>query len=266
MHSLRPKKALGQNFLIDQHVLSRIATVVDVSPDDHILEIGPGRGALTGLLVRNAAKVVAVELDRDLVPMLKRQFADTSCFEVVQGDILDIDLAPLLKERWGGRWKVAANLPYNISSQILFKFLDNRELFSSFVVMLQKEVGDRLAAEPGGKEYGILSVLFRLHYDVRKEFTVKPGSFFPVPRVDSVILKFNTLAEARVDVGDEMFFRRVVKGAFSQRRKTLLNCLKAAGFCQDESLLVKAGIDPLRRGETLSLDEFARLSRTLQGL
>ena len=266
MHSLRPKKALGQNFLIDQHVLSRIAAVVDVSTEDHILEIGPGRGALTGLLVRNAAKVVAVELDRDLVPMLKHQFAGTPCFEVVQGDILDIDLAPLLKERWGGLWKVAANLPYNISSQILFKFLDNRELFSSFVVMLQKEVGDRLAAEPGGKEYGILSVLFRLHYDVRKEFTVKPGSFFPVPRVDSVILKFSTLAEARVDVGDEMFFRRVVKGAFSQRRKTLLNCLKAAGFCQDESLLVKAGIDPLRRGETLSLDEFARLSRTLQGL
>jgi 16S rRNA (adenine1518-N6/adenine1519-N6)-dimethyltransferase len=148
--------------------------------------------------------------------------------------------------------------------------MENRRLFSRLVLMLQKEVGERLVARPGTKEYGILSVLFRLHFDITREFTVKPGSFHPVPKVDSVVLTFSPLAAARVDVGDEQFFRQVVKAAFGQRRKTLWNCLKSIDLGSAESMLAKAlavcGIEPARRGETLSLDEFALLARTLVSL
>ena len=165
------------------------------------------------------------------------------------------------------KWKVAANLPYNISSQVLFKFLDNRELFSRLVLMLQKEVGERLAASPATKEYGVLSVFCGLHFDMTKAFVVKPGSFHPVPKVDSVVLSFTPLAKARVDVGDEIFFRRVVKAAFGQRRKTLRNCLKTLDLETGEDSLAGVldgcGIVPERRGETLTIDEFAKLSRAL---
>jgi 16S rRNA (adenine1518-N6/adenine1519-N6)-dimethyltransferase len=160
---------------------------------------------------------------------------------------------------------VAANLPYNISSQVLIKFLENPALFSDLFLMLQKEVGDRLAASPATKEYGILTLFCRLHFDVTREFIVKPGSFHPVPKVDSVVLRFKALDGPRVDVGDERLFRRLVKAAFGQRRKTLWNCLKSADFIVNEDTLKvtlsAAGIDEKRRGETLSLDEFAMLSR-----
>ncbi len=263
----RPKKALGQNFLTDRNVLVRIAEAVGIGPGDHILEVGPGRGALTALLAERAAQVVAVELDRELVPLLRREFAGRENVEVVEADILDVDLPRLLGERGGSVWKVAANLPYNISSQVLFRFLECRRLFSLLVLMLQKEVGERLLASPSCKEYGALTVLFRLHFQIRREFTVKPGSFYPVPKVDSVVLSFSPLPAPRDDVGDEGVFRRVVKAAFSHRRKTLWNCLRGAALTEDDSILAAAlehcGIDPGRRGETLSLEEFAALSRVL---
>lgn len=264
---LRPKKSFGQNFLTDRNVLARIVDSVKVVETDRILEVGPGKGALTALLVQRAARVVAVEVDRDLVGYLRKEFAGIDKVEIVESDVLKTDLAALLGERWEGRWKVAANLPYNISSQVLFRFLDNHELFSTLTLMLQKEVGERIAAEPDCKEYGILSVLCALHFNVEKLFIVRPGAFHPVPKVDSIVLKFTTLPAPRHDVGDESFFRRLVKAAFSQRRKTLWNCLKGAGLARDEqsllSVLKDCGIDPGRRGETLSLAEFALLSRTL---
>ena len=237
---------------------------------DRILEVGPGRGDLTRLLAEKGAQVLAVELDRQLVPLLESEFADRENVEIVQADILETDLRELLLSRWEGKWKVAANLPYNISSQILIKFLDNRGLFSRLVLMLQREVGERLIAPPSCKEYGILSVFCRLHFDIYREFLVKPGSFYPVPKVDSVVLRFDSLPTPRVDVGDEAFFRQVVRSAFGQRRKTLSNCLKSAGLAADGKALTDAlaccGIDGKRRGETLSLAEFAALSRTLQDL
>lgn len=267
MEKIRPKKALGQNFLTDRTVLSRIVETVAVSPGDRVLEVGPGRGALTRLLVERGARVVAVELDRDLVPLLEAELADKGNAEVVQADILAVDLGDLLESRAEGKWKVAANLPYNISSQVLLKFIDHRRLFSRLVLMLQREVGERLIAPPACKEYGILTLFCRLHFDVSREFIVKPGSFYPVPKVDSVVLRFEPLPAPRVEVGDEAFFRRVVKAAFGQRRKTLWNCLKGAGLVAGDELLSEAlgrcGIDGGRRGETLSLDEFAVLSRAL---
>jgi len=258
---------LGQNFLVDRNVINRIVDLVKPSPADHILEIGPGQGAMTRELVSTGATVVAVELDRRLAPLLAREFAGKDTFTVVEADILGTDLQQLLGSRTPARWKVAANLPYNISSQVLLKFLETPTLFSHLVLMLQKEVGDRLAAPPNCKEYGILTVFCRLHFDVTREFIVKPGAFHPVPKVDSAVLSFRPLPVPRADVGDENLFRKVVKASFSQRRKTLWNCLRSANLLADTealaAILEACDIDPGRRGETLDLDEFARLTRAL---
>jgi len=256
---------LGQNFLTDRNVITRIVSCVDPSPDDYILEIGPGQGALTTELAKSGASVLAVELDRRLAPLLAAEFAGNAKVEIIESDILKLDLPKTLSAVTGNKWKVAANLPYNISSQVLIKFLETPTLFTDLFLMLQKEVGDRLAAPPGTKEYGILTLFCRLHFDVSREFIVKPGSFHPVPKVDSAVLRFRALPAPRVDVGDERLFRRLVKAAFSQRRKTLWNCLKSADFTDNDDILrttlLAAGIDEKRRGETLSLDEFAKLSR-----
>ncbi len=265
---IKAKKEFGQNFLIDDNVLSRIVSCVAPTPEDCILEVGPGRGALSRLLVASGARFVAVEWDRELIPLLNAEFAGNDRVEIGHGDILRVDLRQILSSRAPGRkWKVAANLPYNISSQVLFKFMEECELFEGLVLMLQKEVGDRLTAPPGCKEYGALTVLLRLHFDIRRVFIVKPGSFRPIPKVDSAVLSFTPLAAPRVEVGDEDLFRRVVKGAFNQRRKTLLNSLRSAGFDDAGGELTAAlaacSIDGMRRGETLSLEEFAALSRAL---
>jgi len=268
MEKMRAKKALGQNFLIDDGVLSRIVSCVAPTPEDAILEVGPGRGALTRLLVASGARFLAVEWDRDLIPLLQAEFGALPRVEIGHGDILRVDLPQLLTSRAPDRkWKVAANLPYNISSQVLFRFMECSSLFERLVLMLQKEVGDRLVAPPDCKDYGVLTVLLRLHFDIRREFVVRPGSFRPVPKVDSAVLSFTPLGRPRVEVGDEELFRRVVKGAFNQRRKTLMNTLRAAGFGAEEGVLQgalsRSGIDGGRRGETLSLEEFAALSREL---
>jgi len=263
--SYKPIKMLGQNFLTDQSVVNRIVSLVDPSADDFILEVGPGQGALTRELSESGATVVAVELDRRLAPFLVREFSGCAKVTIIEADILKLDLLETLAGLTDKKWKVAANLPYNISSQVLIKFLETPTLFSDLYLMLQKEVGDRLAASPATKNYGILTLFCRLHFDVTREFIVKPGSFHPVPKVDSAVLRFRSLPAPRVDVGDERLFRKLVKAAFSQRRKTLWNCLKSADFAANDAdlraTLLDAGIDEKRRGETLLLDEFAALSR-----
>ncbi|WP_298435653.1 16S rRNA (adenine(1518)-N(6)/adenine(1519)-N(6))-dimethyltransferase RsmA [Geobacter sp.] len=264
---IRARKSLGQNFLTDRNVLSRIAALVSTGPGDRILEIGPGKGALTAFLVSGGARLVAVELDTRLVPLLRETYRDNPRVEIVQGDILQLDLPGLLTRCGEVPWQVAANLPYNISTPVLFLLLENRRFFSRLVLMLQKEVGDRLAAVPGSKDYGVLSVLFQLHFDVVRELIVRPGSFHPVPKVDSAVLSFVPLENPRVEVGDEAFFSRVVKGAFAMRRKTLWNCLRGAGLGVTEegiaAALDQCGIAAGRRGETLGLEEFASLANAL---
>lgn len=266
MKSVKAIKMLGQNFLTDRSVIERIVAAVDPAPADFILEVGPGQGALTRELAASGATVIAVELDRRLAPCLASEFAGYPKVKIIEADILKLDLQAALAGLTGKKWKVAANLPYNISSQVLIKFLDTPALFSELFLMLQKEVGDRLAASPATKEYGILTLFCRLHFDVAREFIVKPGSFYPVPKVDSALLHFKALSAPRVDVGDERLFRRLVKAAFGQRRKTLWNCLKTGGFAGDEAalraVLLEAAINEKRRGETLSLEEFATLSRS----
>ncbi|BCR05332.1 ribosomal RNA small subunit methyltransferase A [Desulfuromonas versatilis] len=256
----RPKKRFGQNFLRDPNIVRKIIAAAGLEPGDRVVEIGPGLGALTEHLLEAAGRVHVLEIDRDLA----RQWAERPEPNLVvhEGDALRLDWAVLFDHP---PYKMVANLPYNISSQILFKVLEHRERFSRLILMFQKEVGDRLCASPGGKDYGILSVLFQLWFDIKKVTPVPPGAFFPPPKVHSSVLRFEPLEAPRVPVADHRFFARVVKGAFSQRRKTLRNALVGSGFGfegLDEALQV-AGIDPGRRGETLDLAEFARLAKVL---
>lgn len=263
----RPIKSLGQNFLADRNIVDKIIDCADIGPDDSVLEIGPGRGALTGHLAERAGRLVLVEYDHALANGLAESYEADPRITVVDGDILALDLVSLLGEIPSG-WKVVANLPYNISSPVLFRLLECRALFSRLVLMLQKEVGDRLTASAGSADYGVTSLLLGLWFDMRREFIVPPGCFHPRPRVDSVVVSFVPLARPRIEVGSEETFRRVVKGAFAMRRKTLFNCLKASGLAEPGELglvLDSCGIDGQRRGETLALEEFASLSRCIGG-
>lgn len=259
----RPKKMFGQNFLSDPSILSRIVDEAEISPDDRVLEVGPGRGSLTRALLERGATVLSVEIDRELVGLLSETFSGHPRFTLVSGDVLSLDIPTLCPSADGIRWKVVANLPYNISTPFLFRLLEQRGRFERVVVMLQREVGERLAATAGSPQYGALTLLVQSHFSVRRAFAVKPGSFHPRPSVDSVVLVMTPL-EVEPDVGNRDLFVLLVKGAFSTRRKTLLNSLRGAFGCSDRilvSILDAAGIDPSRRGETLSLEEFASLSR-----
>ncbi|UWZ78539.1 16S rRNA (adenine(1518)-N(6)/adenine(1519)-N(6))-dimethyltransferase RsmA [Geoalkalibacter halelectricus] len=257
----RPRKRFGQNFLRDSSVIDRILEAADLNPQSRVLEIGPGLGALTDRLLDLAGRVEVMEVDRDLVARLRERAHPR--LEIHAGDALQLPWVQLLT---APPYTLVANLPYNISSQILFRILDHRHLFARLVLMFQKEVGERLCAVPGTSAYGILSVLCPLWFDIRRVVVVRPGAFYPPPKVDSVVLAFEALPGPRVPVADEAFFRRVVKAAFAQRRKTLRNTLKAAGFAEADLLaaLARCGIDPQARGETLSLEQFARLAQALR--
>ncbi len=261
----RPLKSLGQNFLVDGNIIDRIIEAAEVRPDQPVLEIGPGRGALTRHLAERAGRLMLIEFDHALAAYHRQQFVDDSTVSVVDGDVLKVDLGTLLAES-PARWNVVANLPYNISTEVLFRLYNVHSRLERMTLMLQKEVGDRLIAPPDCSEYGVTTVLLGLWFDISRVIVVRPGSFHPSPKVDSVVLTFTPLAEPRADVGDEALFRMVVKSAFSMRRKTLSNCLKSAEFASavpSGELLELCGIDGRRRGETLSLAEFALLSRTV---
>lgn len=259
----RPRKALGQNFLTDGNIIAKILKAADIEPRDNVLEVGPGRGALTDLLARKAGRVTAIEFDRDLAGILRQRFRDNPAVTIHEQDVLKTDFGVLLGD---DRWKAVANLPYNISTPVLFRFLEERHRFSRLVLMVQKEVGERLAAPPDCGEYGIVTVLLGLWFEIRREFPVAPGCFYPVPRVDSVVISLVPRVQPLAPVSDQRLFERVVRAAFAQRRKTLYNCLKSAGLGVPEHLhltLEQGGIDGRRRGETLSIAEFATLTATL---
>jgi len=257
MSTIRAKKSLGQNFLKDPHYLDKIVNSARITSNDLVLEIGPGLGHLTRALAARAKKVLALELDEQLIPLLWKDFTECRNVEIVQADALEYPYAAL-----PDKWKVVANLPYYISTPIIQKLLIYRDRFDTLTLMLQKEVADRIASPPGGKEYGYLSVLVQLYAEPRIEFMVPAGAFTPRPNVDSAVITLALRGTPAVSLRDEGSFLRVVKAAFSQRRKTLKNSLKQLDASKEkmDAVLDRTGIDLGRRAETLSVEEFARLA------
>ena len=262
----RAKKRFGQHFLRDPRILGRIVEAADVRPGDRVLEIGPGPGYLTRALLGAGAIVTAVELDRDIYAYLREEFSGEENLELIEADALRLDFRALA-ERAGSPMKVVSNPPYNITGPLVARFIEERDAFTKIVLMLQKEVASRLVAGPGTRAAGSLTVLLWLYFDVRSAFDVPARAFSPPPDVDSTLLVMDPLGGPRVEVGDEDFFREVVKTAFSSRRKTLGNAL--GRMVSPKSVLLEAfeiaGIDPRRRAETLSIEEFARLATALHG-
>lgn len=256
----RPRKRFGQNFLRAPHVVEQIVAAAGIAPGDRVLEIGPGEGVLTGRLLAAGALVTACEIDRDLAAAL--QSRPHEGLTVHCADVLKADWPQLLPDP---PYKLVANLPYNISSQVVFAVLDHRRFFSRLVLMFQKEVGDRLLALPGTRDYGILSVLVQNWYTVTRVVKVPPGCFFPPPQVDSVVLRFEPRPAPLAPVDDEEAFRRVVKAVFAQRRKTLRNALLGGGYPAEAvaRALDALGLDPACRGETLDIPRLADLARAL---
>ncbi|WP_191297148.1 16S rRNA (adenine(1518)-N(6)/adenine(1519)-N(6))-dimethyltransferase RsmA [Paenibacillus sp. PL91] len=263
------KKSLGQNFLIDQNILNNIVAAAELDETKGALEIGPGIGALTQRLAQAAGKVTAVEIDNRLIPILKDILAEEQHTTVIHGDVLKLDLKQLFEEQFAGVTgvSVVANLPYYVTTPILMKLLEEKLPLEHIVVMIQKEVAERMAAKPGGKEYGSLSVAVQYYCVPTLVCTVPHTVFIPQPNVDSAVIKLSLRDKPAVDVPDEDHFFRVVQASFAQRRKTLANNLTAfVGKERREALtemLLKNEIDPIRRGETLSLEEFARISRSM---
>lgn len=263
-HGLRPKKSWGQNFLGDDHHLAAIAAAVELAPGDTVVELGAGLGHLTRHLAAAGAHVVAVERDRDLVPILRAEMQGLDV-EVREANAATFDLRAVA-ERAGRRIAVVGNLPYHLSTEILFHVESQREAVDRIVFLLQREVSERIASAPGSKSYGVLSVLLQLQAEVDIPHHVPAGAFTPPPEVESAVVRLRFRERPRADPGDERIFRRVVKAAFAQRRKTLGNALRAARLATPEALhdaFARSGIDPGRRAETLSVEEFATLSREL---
>ncbi|MFZ6017451.1 MAG: 16S rRNA (adenine(1518)-N(6)/adenine(1519)-N(6))-dimethyltransferase RsmA [Nitrospirota bacterium] len=247
---------LGQNFLYDPSILRRIIQVAQLDGEDLVVEIGPGPGRLTKMLARKVKRVIAIELDEKLFENLRDELAEYSNIELIHGDALKFPFESLIE------FKVVANIPYYITTPIIFRLLEVRKNLKSMTLTVQKEVAERIVASPGGKDYGVLSIMVQYYAMPRLKFMIPKGAFRPVPRVDSAVLHIKILDKPSVIVKDEALFLRLIKTAFSQRRKMLPNSLKSIRSDIKEKL-VEAGIDSNRRPETLSIEEFARLSNIL---
>ena len=259
---IRMQKKLGQHFLVDESVVRRIAESLKLSPDEKVLEIGPGIGTLTQLLAMTGAQVTAVELDRRFIDILGKTMQDYKNVRVLQGDVLSLNIQEIMGQ---GRFNIAGNLPYYITTPIIMKFLEERVPADRMIFMVQKEVADRMVSAPGTKDYGALSVAVQYYTEASKLFEVPAASFLPPPAVDSAVILCQMRRQPPVDVPSEKDFFRVVRAAFAQRRKTLANSLRGGGLPDEAvaAMLKTTCIDGTRRGETLSLEEFAMLSRVL---
>jgi len=267
---LHPLKRLSQSFLTDRNIVAAIVEAADIRPDDTVLEIGPGMGTLTGLIVQQAKEVIAVELDPYMADILEETFTKRGNLRIVRADILIYDLTDAAVGSPSGKLNVIGNVPYNISTPILFHLLAYRRLIRTITIMLQKEVAERLGAPPGTRTYGIPSVAVAMFARVTNVVDVPSTSFYPRPKVTSRVIRLDIRENPLVELRNEAFFSRVVKTAFSQRRKTLFNnlkCLAPAGGDADlSSALAVAGINGGRRAETLTAEEFGRLSNVLAGI
>ncbi|MCQ2511157.1 MAG: 16S rRNA (adenine(1518)-N(6)/adenine(1519)-N(6))-dimethyltransferase RsmA [Lachnospiraceae bacterium] len=266
------QKKFGQNFLIDTHVLEKIVSAAEVTEEDFVLEIGPGIGTLTQYLAHAAREVVAVEIDRNLIPILEDTLSDWDNVSVIHEDVLKLDLKALAEERNGGKpIKIVANLPYYITTPIIMGLFEKHVPIESITVMIQKEVALRMEAGPGTKDYGALSLAVQFYSEPYLAANVPPNCFMPRPQVGSAVIRLNCLKEKRVEVKDEALLFALIRASFNQRRKTLLNGLRNdASLSFDKEVLEKAiadcGFSPSVRGEALLLEDFAKLSDYLTDL
>ncbi|MBM7646473.1 16S rRNA (adenine1518-N6/adenine1519-N6)-dimethyltransferase [Scopulibacillus daqui] len=269
-HQFSFKKSLGQNFLVDENILKKIVSAAALTPNSGVIEIGPGAGALTQFLAEQADKVVAFEIDQRLKPILAETLKDKANVKVYYEDILKADLKQVIEKEFtkNDDIMVVANLPYYVTTPILMKLLTDQLPIRGIVVMIQKEVADRLEAKPGEKSYGSLSIAVQYLSDPKVVMTVPKTVFIPQPNVDSSVIRLNIREQKKVNVEDEDFFFKVVRASFAQRRKTLMNNLLNNLFTKEKkealnNVMSEINIDPKRRGETLSIEEFAKLSDAL---
>ena len=284
VYDIAPRKKYGQNFLIDEGVLEEIVAAAGVDDGATVLEIGPGIGALTRVLARDASKVVAVEIDEGLIPVLKGTVGDCANVTVINDDIMKTDLNALYKEYGAetaidagssdpetdhGRFHVAANLPYYITTPVVMKLLEHADIISDITIMIQKEVAERMQASPGGKEYGALSLYVQYYADPQIVCHVPARCFYPAPEVDSVVIRLASRETPAVTVQDPDLMFKLIRGSFNMRRKTLVNAILGAGLGfsreQIEQALAAMGKSATVRGETFTLEDFAALTDHLCG-
>lgn len=262
-YGLRANKKLGQNFLINEKIINDIVEKAEVTNEDVVIEIGPGLGSLTKELVSNAKKVIAIELDSNMVDILKSRFGLYDNFEIIYDDVLKVDLKALISNY--DSVKVVANLPYYITTPIIMKLLEERLNIKSITVMVQKEVGERLCATHEDREYGAITLGVLYYAKPQIIIDVPKENFLPAPEVDSCVIKLDMLDKPRVEVKDEKLFFRMIKGAFSQRRKTISNSLTCIGKSKEEiiCILEKLGIDEKLRAENLSIEQYASIANMI---
>ena len=267
-YGFRFSKSLGQNFLIDKEVIDAIIDGAAISEEDLVIEIGPGIGVLTQAAAEKAGKVVCIEIDRNLIEIMKFTLDGLTNIKVINDNILKTDLSAIIEEEKGDleHVKVLGNLPYYITTPIIMKLLEENVPCESITVMMQKEVADRIISGPGSKSYGAVSVAVQYYAEVSRVVDADKSSFMPAPKVDSTVLRMDVRKEPAVSVSDTEHYFKVVRAAFSQKRKTLLNSLGAMGAPKEviEKVLKDTGIDSKRRAETLSLEEFAAVSEELK--
>jgi 16S rRNA (adenine1518-N6/adenine1519-N6)-dimethyltransferase len=248
----RARKRFGQNFLHDPSIIQRIVNVINPHQQDHIVEIGPGKGALTKLILERTEKLDVIEIDRDLVNTLTASIGNDKRLTIHEADALTLDLS-----QFGQDLRIVGNLPYNISTPLLFHLLTYKDCIKDMLFMLQKEVVDRICAEPGNKQYGRLTIMLQNYCDVESLFIIKPGAFNPSPKVDSAIIKLTPLTEPRYELLDHESLSLIVREAFSQRRKTIRNALKSV---ISETEIKELGIAPEIRAENLQIADFVKLA------
>ncbi|MBI4687577.1 MAG: ribosomal RNA small subunit methyltransferase A [Nitrospirae bacterium] len=255
-HNMPVRRPLGQHFLFDPNILKRIIDSSGITPEDTVLEIGPGLGTMTRLLAHYAGKVIAIEVDSRLSERLKETLSSAANVEIINADALKYPFNDI-----SGKFKVVANIPYYITTPLLFRFLEFKERIPSMTLLMQKEVAERIVAKPGRKDYGVLSITAQLYTRPEIKFIVSRGTFSPPPRVDSALVHFEVSGEPIYKIKDERLFLKVVKTAFSQRRKTILNTLKS--YAGIKEALDRAGIDPKLRPENLSIEDFIKIADAL---
>ena len=264
----RTKKRFGQHFLSDEGTLHAIADAIALQPGEHVLEIGPGCGTLTSVLIARGARTHAIEIDRDAAAFLREQFVERGQLKLLEGDAMRVDLSALLDE--APRWKCAANLPYNVATPIFFELTRHRARFDLLALMFQKEVALRMVATPEQRKcYGALSLMTRLYYEANVALRLPPGAFLPPPKVDSALVVFEPIAESRIpDEALREVFERVVKTAFQQRRKTLGNALKPMHPDRDaiKRAIASARLEASDRAERVDFEGFVRLAEAVSAL